>query len=234
MYTVYNDYPKDYFAFDFEKNGDIRPMKDLLMADDTQTAWEELENRCRSCTGCALHKTKTKTVFGCGNRTSKVMFVGEAPGESEDLQGLPFVGASGQLLDRYLDAVGLPRESVYIANILKCRPPHNRDPLPEEEDICINFLRAQLRLVKPKLLVCLGRIAAARLIKPNFRITAEHGKWFEKGGYALCAVYHPSALLRDASKREDMLKDMWDIARRVKELCADEADKEADKKEENA
>lgn len=200
---------------------------------ETEAAWEALEKKCSDCTGCSLYKTKINTVFGCGNKNARVMFIGEAPGESEDKQGIPFVGASGQLLDRYFDAVGLSRESVYIANILKCRPPHNRDPLPEEEDVCINHLRAQLRLIKPKILVCLGRIAAYRIIKPDFRITAEHGKWFQKGGYDMCAVYHPSALLRDASKREDMLRDMWEIARRAKAL-ENAPDGEPEKGGENA
>ena len=181
--------------------------------------WRALHEKCENCTGCELYKTKTNTVFGTGNRNAVVMFVGEAPGESEDLQGLPFVGASGQLLDRYLTAVGLPRETVYIANILKCRPPHNRDPLPEEEDACINHLREQLVLIRPRILVCLGRISAMRLIKPDFRITAEHGKWFKKGDYDITAVYHPSALLRDASKREDMLRDMIAIAAKAKEYA---------------
>ncbi len=178
--------------------------------------WLSLEKACNECTLCPLHKTKTNTVFGCGDRKATVCFVGEAPGESEDKQGVPFVGASGQLLDRYFDAVDLPRESVYICNILKCRPPHNRDPLPEEEDVCINHLRAQLRLIRPHFLVCLGRVAACRILRPDFRITVEHGIWHKKGEYEICAVYHPSALLRDASKREDMLKDMWDIAKKVK------------------
>lgn len=230
MYTVYSDYTNEFFSFDFEKNGkngELRRMNDSLESKnkEIETEWAALEQKCADCTGCSLYKTKTNTVFGCGNRNSRIMFIGEAPGESEDLQGIPFVGASGQLLDRYFDAVDLPRESVYIANILKCRPPHNRDPLPEEEDVCINHLRAQLRLVKPKILVCLGRISAGRLIKPKFRITAEHGKWFQKGGYDMCAVYHPSALLRDASKREDMLIDMREIARRVKALEREEAEK---------
>ena len=185
--------------------------------EQTDEKWREAEEACRACTACALHKTKTNTVFGMGDRNASVVFVGEAPGESEDLQGLPFVGASGQLLDRYLTAVGLPRERVYIANILKCRPPHNRDPLPEEEDACIVHLRKQLLLLKPRILVCLGRISAMRLIKPDFRITAEHGTWFRKGEYDMTAVYHPSALLRDASKREAMLADMMAIARKAKE-----------------
>ena len=136
------------------------------------------------------------------------MFVGEAPGQAEDEQGIPFVGAAGKLLDRYLYAVGIARESVYIANILKCRPPHNRDPLPEEEDACIGYLREQVKLIQPKIIVCLGRISAMRLIKPDFRITREHGEFVRKGDYLMTAVYHPAALLRDAAKKEDMLLDM--------------------------
>ena len=141
------------------------------------------------------------------------MFIGEAPGESEDKSGIPFVGRAGKLFDKYLEAVDIPRESVYIANMLKCRPPKNRDPKPEEQDLCIGYLRDQVRLIKPRLIVCLGRISAMRLIKPDFKITAEHGVWFDKGAYRMCAVYHPSLLLRDPRKKEDMLIDM----QRVKE-----------------
>lgn len=136
------------------------------------------------------------------------MFIGEAPGEKEDLSGIPFVGAAGKLLDCFLEAVDIPREDVYIANILKCRPPKNRDPLPAEEDACIGYLREQVRLIDPELIVCLGRISAMRLIKPDFKITKEHGVWFERDGKRICAVYHPSALLRDPHKKEDMLLDM--------------------------
>ena len=146
------------------------------------------------------------------------MFVGEAPGEQEDESGIPFVGAAGKLLDRYLFAVDLPRDKVYIANILKCRLPRNRDPEESEQDACIGYLREQFRLIGPKVLVCLGRIAAMRLIKPDFRITREHGKWFYKNGLWMTAVYHPSALLRDPSKREDMLRDMWAIRHKLEEL----------------
>ncbi|MBO5219292.1 MAG: uracil-DNA glycosylase, partial [Clostridia bacterium] len=124
------------------------------------------------------------------------------------LSGIPFVGAAGKLLDRFLEAVDIPREDVYIANILKCRPPKNRDPLPAEEDACIGWLREQARLIHPDVIVCLGRISAMRLIKPDFKITKEHGVWFERGGWKMCAVYHPSALLRDPKKKEDMLVDM--------------------------
>lgn len=170
-------------------------------------AWSELEARCRDCTNCPLGKTRTNLVFGVGNREADLMFVGEAPGQAEDEQGIPFVGAAGKLLDRYLFAVGIPRESVYIANILKCRPPMNRDPLPEEQDACIGYLREQVRLIQPKIIVCLGRISAMRLIRPDFRITREHGQFIRKGDFLMTAVYHPAALLRDASKKEDMLLD---------------------------
>ena len=174
----------------------------------SQELWNDLESRCRGCHACPLGDTRTNLVFGTGNREADLMFVGEAPGQAEDEQGIPFVGAAGKLLDRYLYAVGIPRESVYIANILKCRPPHNRDPLPEEEDACIGYLREQVKLIRPKIIVCLGRVSAMRLIQPDFRITREHGKFFRKGDYMMTAVYHPAALLRDASKKEDMLLDM--------------------------
>ncbi|MBQ7500827.1 MAG: uracil-DNA glycosylase [Clostridia bacterium] len=173
-----------------------------------QNAWEELYNKCAACTGCELCRTRTNCVFGTGNKEASLMFVGEAPGENEDLTGIPFVGRAGQLFDRYLEAVDISREEVYIANILKCRPPKNRDPLPAEQDICIDYLRAQVRLIKPKLIVCLGRIAAMRLIRPDFRITAEHGLWFTRGQFEMSALFHPSALLRDPRKKEDMLADM--------------------------
>ena len=171
-------------------------------------SWEELEKKCSSCTLCELCRTRTNCVFGVGNRGADLMFVGEAPGENEDLSGIPFVGRAGKLFDKYLEAVDISRDEVYIANILKCRPPKNRDPLPAEQDKCIEYLRGQVRLIRPKLIVCLGRIAAMRLIKPDFRITAEHGVWFKKGSFEMSALYHPSALLRDPRKKEDMLVDM--------------------------
>lgn len=173
--------------------------------------WNELEAACAACTGCELYKTRTNLVFGCGNRSAELMFVGEGPGEREDATGIPFVGAAGMLLDKYLCAVGINREDVYIANLLKCRPPHNRDPLPAEGDACIGFLRCQVKLIKPRMIVCLGRISAARLIHPEYRITKEHGEIIKRGSYALTAVFHPAALLRDSSKKEDMLRDMKKI-----------------------
>lgn len=175
----------------------------------------EIREKCEKCESCALCKTKTNTVFGTGSADAKLMFIGEAPGEKEDLSGIPFVGAAGKLLDKYLEFAAIPRESVYIANILKCRPPHNRDPLPEEEDACIGYLREQVAVIKPQVIVCLGRISAMRIIKPDFKITAEHGKWFKKGNYKLMAVYHPAALLRDPRKKEDMAEDFLKIAREL-------------------
>ncbi len=180
--------------------------------------WQKLYDECNSCTKCELCSVRTNIVFGSGNKNADLMFIGEAPGESEDLQGLPFVGRSGQLLDKYLDAINLKREDTYIANILKCRPPKNRDPKPQEEEACIDYLRRQLTLVNPKVIVCLGRIAAMRIIKPDFKITQEHGKWFKKGDYLISAVYHPAAILRDPRKRDDMMADFLEIQSKLNEL----------------
>ncbi|MBR2447245.1 MAG: uracil-DNA glycosylase [Clostridia bacterium] len=180
--------------------------------------WDQLYDACAACEKCELAKTRTKCVFGTGNREADILFVGEAPGEQEDLSGTPFVGRAGQLLDKYLYAVDIAREDVYIANILKCRPPKNRDPLPAEEDACIDYLREQVRLIKPKIIVCLGRIAAMRLIKPNFKISKEHGVWFEKGNFVMTAVYHPAALLRDPRRKEEMLADMQEIKKKLDSL----------------
>ncbi len=185
----------------------------------SEELWTALRLRCENCRACPLSATRTNLVLGTGSRTADLMFVGEAPGEQEDLEGIPFVGKAGQLLDRYLFAVGIPRESVYIANVLKCRPPRNRDPLPEEEEACIGYLREQVKLVDPKIIVCLGRISAMRLITPDFRITRDHGQFVRKGKYLMTAVYHPAALLRDPSKKEDMLLDMERIKAKLDTLA---------------
>ena len=182
------------------------------------TELELLREKCNDCHQCPLGDTRTNLVFGVGNPRADLMFVGEAPGEQEDLSGTPFVGRAGQLLDRYLYAVDIAREDVYIANILKCRPPKNRDPLPAEEDACIGFLREQVKLIRPRIIVCLGRISAMRLIKPDFKISQEHGQWFEKGSFLMTAVYHPAALLRDPRRREDMMEDMKRIKAKLDEL----------------
>ena len=180
--------------------------------------WQQLRGECENCTACELHKTRTNCVFGVGNENADLLFVGEAPGENEDKTGTPFVGRAGQLLDRYLYAVDISREDVYIANILKCRPPQNRDPLPTEEDACIGYLREQVKLIRPKIIVCLGRISAMRLIKPDFKISKEHGQWFEKGNFLMTAVFHPAALLRDPRRKEDMMEDMKAIKAKLTEL----------------
>lgn len=179
--------------------------------------FEALKQACIDCRKCALGSTRTNCVFGTGNPNADLLFVGEAPGEQEDLSGVPFVGRAGQLLDKFLYAVDIDRKDVYIANILKCRPPKNRDPLPEEEEACMPFLREQVRLIRPKIIVCLGRISAMKLIKPDFKITRDHGQWFEKGSFLMTAVYHPAALLRDPRKKEDMLADMKRIKARLDE-----------------
>ena len=176
---------------------------------------ECLKAECESCRKCPLGATRTNLVFGTGDEHAELMFVGEAPREKEDLSSVPFVGAAGQLLDRYLFAVDIPRESVYIANILKCRPPKNRDPLPAEEDACISYLDRQIEIVKPKLLVCLGRISAKRLISETFMISRQHGEWYEHNGIPITAVFHPAALLRDPRRKGDMLEDMKKIKQRL-------------------
>lgn len=178
----------------------------------------QIYDKCQNCTACALHESRTNCVFGVGNPNADLMFVGEAPGEQEDLSGTPFVGRAGQLLDKFLFAVDIDRSDVYIANILKCRPPKNRDPLPAEEDACIGFLREQVKVIRPKIIVCLGRIAAMRLIKPDYKITKEHGTWVQKGNFLMTAVYHPAALLRDPRKNEEMLRDMKAIKQKLSEL----------------
>lgn len=172
---------------------------------------DKIREECLRCRKCELHKTRTNVVFGRGNPKASLLFVGEAPGANEDACGEPFVGAAGRLLDDYLTAVGLNREEYYIANILKCRPPQNRDPNPEEIALCTPFLDAQIEAIRPKLIVCLGRIAAMRLIREDFRITREHGLVFEENGRRYMAVYHPAALLRDPHKKEDMLVDFKKI-----------------------
>ena len=142
---------------------------------------ETLRTQCLSCTRCPLHTTRTNVVFGQGVPTAEVLFVGEGPGQSEDEQGLPFVGRSGQLLDKYLFAIDLDRnQNCYIANIVKCRPPQNRDPLPAESEACMPWLREQFRILQPKIVVCLGRIAAQRMIRADFSVTKEHGTFIEK------------------------------------------------------
>ena len=182
--------------------------------------WEALEARCMGCTGCDLAATRTKVVFGVGNREAEVLFVGEGPGQNEDLQGEPFVGRGGQLLDQMLSAVGLSREhNIYIANMVKCRPPENRDPAPAEQEACIGFLREQTALLRPKIIVCLGRIAACRLIDPDFKVTRQHGEFFEKNGILFMGTFHPAALLRNPRQKPDGFADFVALREKIQEIC---------------
>jgi len=181
--------------------------------------WDALESTCLNCTGCRLHETRHNVVFGSGSREAEVLFIGEGPGEQEDLSGMPFVGRAGRLLDDMLGCIGLARERVYIANIIKCRPPNNRDPLTTEQEACIGYLRNQVYLLRPKLIVCLGRIAASRIIKEDFKITAEHGQWFERGKYRMMGLYHPAFLLRDPNRRPEAFEDLKKLEAAIRETC---------------
>ena len=181
--------------------------------------WDNLERTCQECRKCPLGDTRTHMVFGVGPRDAQVMCIGEGPGEQEDLKGEPFVGRAGQLLDDMLEIIGLDRTKVYIANVVKCRPPQNRDPLAVEQEACIGHLRRQTALLKPKIIVCLGRVAAKAIIREDFKITSEHGQWFARGGVQMTAIYHPAALLRDESKRPETFVDLKNIQAKVRELC---------------
>ena len=181
--------------------------------------WESLERSCMDCSKCGLCGTRKNVVFGVGCRDADILFVGEGPGEQEDLQGEPFVGPAGKLLDDMLCIIDLDRKkNCYIGNIVKCRPPMNRDPKEEEQDACIDYLRNQVALLRPKIIVCLGRIAAMRLIREDYRITREHGQWVQKNGIWMTAIYHPSALLRDVSKRPETFTDLLSIREKIREL----------------
>lgn len=181
--------------------------------------WDALYEECIHCQKCGLAETRTNVVFGEGARDAEVMFIGEGPGEQEDRTGRPFVGRAGQLLDDMLAMIDLKREKVFIGNMVKCRPPQNRDPLNIEQEACIGYLRNQVALLKPKIIVCLGRIAAMKLIKEDFKITREHGQWIEKAGVRMMAMYHPSALLRDPRKRPESFEDLKSLQAKIREVC---------------
>ena len=181
-------------------------------------SWESLKQECAVCRACGLCEGRTNLVFGVGNEQADLMFIGEGPGEQEDPQGVPFVGPAGKLLDAMLEMIDLDRSIVYIANIVKCRPPHNRDPQPQEMQSCRPWLERQIELVDPKLIVCLGRIAATALIREDFRITKEHGQWFAYGQRRILATFHPSALLRDPSRRPEAFMDLREIRKEYRAL----------------
>ena len=180
--------------------------------------WGTLERECMACRGCALAEGRHTVVFGDGARDAEILLIGEGPGQREDEQGIPFVGPAGQLLDDMLEIIGLDRTKVYIANVVKCRPPGNRDPLNTEQEVCLPWLRRQTALLRPRVIVCLGRIAAKAIIKEDFRITAEHGQWFVRNGVQMTALYHPAALLRDDAKRPETFDDLKSIQAKLREL----------------
>ena len=181
--------------------------------------WNTLQEACTSCKRCRLSETRTNVVFGVGKRDAEVVFIGEGPGQQEDLQGEPFVGRAGQLLDDMLAMIDLTRADVFIANIVKCRPPGNRDPLPDEQSACTSWLEQQLQLLKPKIVVSLGRISAMYMIQSDFKITRDHGQWFLKDGMQMMALFHPAALLRDPSKRPETFVDLKSLQAKIREIC---------------
>ena len=182
--------------------------------------WEDLVKECVNCQKCSLCETRTNVVVGVGNKNAKVLFIGEGPGENEDLQGEPFVGRGGKLLDKMLEAVDLNRnKNIYIANIVKCRPPKNRDPKPEEQEMCIDWLRNQVKLISPKIIVCLGRISAARIIKSDIKITKEHGQFFEKNGILMMPMLPPAAVLRDPRRKPEAFNDFLILRDKIMEVC---------------
>lgn len=187
---------------------------------------EQLQGQCQACHKCSLGDKRTHLVFGDGNPETGLVFIGEGPGEQEDLQGIPFVGRGGQLLDQMLDIIGLDRSRYYICNIVKCRPPKNRDPMNAEQDACFPWLSSQVGILRPRVIVCLGRIAACRIIRSDYKITREHGTWEQKDGIWMTAIYHPAALLRDESKRPETFDDLKAIQRKLREvlpgLCPDQ------------
>lgn len=179
---------------------------------------EELKEIVNRCNLCKLAVQRTNVVFGQGNEKADILFIGEGPGYHEDVQGLAFVGPAGKLLTQAIESIGLKREDVYIANIVKCRPPNNRTPYAEEAEACIQYLRYQVKIIKPKIIVCLGSVAAVNIIDKNFRITRERGKWIERKGIWILPTFHPAAVLRDAEKEMPFLQDFLAVRDKFKEI----------------
>lgn len=170
--------------------------------------WEELEASIENCNKCKLCTERKNIVFGCGNKNANIMFIGEGPGADEDIQGEPFVGKAGQLMNKAFEALDIKREEVYIANIVKCRPPKNRNPEKDEAMACMDYLRNQVMLIKPKIIVLLGSVALKNILGEEYGITSARGKWIEKKGIWYMPTFHPAALLRDESKKIDFWRDL--------------------------
>lgn len=182
--------------------------------------WDELKNACEDCKKCSLYESRTNLVFGVGNPEAEVLFVGEGPGANEDATGEPFCGRAGQLLDDMLEIINLSRDkNIYIANIVKCRPPDNRDPSNFEQTACLPWLRAQYKHIRPKIIVCLGRIAAEVMIGGDFKITRDHGKWYDRDGVHFLALYHPAFLLRDPRKKPETFVDLKELQSKINTVC---------------
>ena len=183
-----------------------------------RVSWGELLADIRGCERCGLSRGRLNTVPGEGNPAADLMFIGEGPGADEDRLGRPFVGRSGELLTKMIHAIGIERSDVYIANIVKCRPPGNRNPEPDEARACLPFLRGQVALVRPKVIALLGKVACKWTLDEEIFITRDHGRWFERKGIWLMPTYHPSALLRDPAKKRDAWEDFKKIRDRLSEV----------------
>lgn len=178
--------------------------------------WEQLEETAKECKKCKLCQNRNNVVFGTGNRQADLMFIGEGPGADEDMQGIPFVGKAGKLMNMAFEVIGLKREEVYIANIVKCRPPGNRNPQDDEANACLDYLRNQVILVKPKIIVLLGSVALKNILGKEYGITASRGKWIERKGILYMPTWHPAALLRDESKKIDFIRDLQVVMQRYR------------------
>ena len=187
-------------------------------AETVRISWAELYEQIAACQKCRLCQTRNNVVPGEGNPHAKLMFIGEGPGQDEDRQGRPFVGRSGELLTRMIHAIGLERSEVYICNIVKCRPPQNRNPEPDEASACLGYLRAQVALVRPRVVVLLGKVACLYTLNEQVFITRDHGQWYERKGVWFMPTFHPSALLRDPAKKRDAWEDFQKIRDKLKEL----------------
>ena len=174
--------------------------------------WNELESSCKKCNKCKLCNGRKNVVIGTGNKQAKIMFIGEGPGADEDSQGMPFVGKAGQLMNKAFDGVGIRREEVYIANIVKCRPPQNRTPEKDETQACKEYIMSQIALIKPEVIVLLGNVALKNILGEEYGITISRGKWFEKNGIKIFPTFHPAALLRDETKKIYFWKDLKEIS----------------------
>lgn len=181
-------------------------------------AWEELEESIKNCNKCKLCSGRKNIVFGTGNKNAKIMFIGEGPGSDEDIQGEPFVGKAGQLMNKAFESLEIERNNVYIANIVKCRPPQNRNPEKDEAEACMDYLRNQVILVKPKIIVLLGSVALKNILGEEYGITNSRGKWIEKREIWYMPTFHPAALLRDDSKKIDFWRDLKLVKEKLEEL----------------